>query len=473
MKIRFLSLGVFALVASSLAVFGGVEALVDPGDFIPDQSWEDSNIPNSSSNGNWSDLAGGVTGRPFVKALSLTTGGTTTDLVINGTATTAAPTAPGDITVVISPINLCKLGTKTANCYSSPNRVGVSLVYVKGSGLVGYNFSAPTVPLIRTFTNETIVDLTIGLNVVGKSLGWTWLNGTPSFWKTENLGQDTGTARVKFKLSRSPTLGAGVDYCSGIPVRKCDAAISTRDTLGGQMVLSLDETAGAAFSGALFATNEAIIGSLEIMSGTSQNGEEVAPTLSYGIAAPHSMSDNTPRKGKFYGVLSDAVLQSQFKIAATETDMTKVMSVARTAESKSTSDAGTDTVTWAKWTAADNGTDGRLVTISDISFSAPQFKVTKVVSPSKGSTRAPKAPTQGKITAKARTITATATGVAGVSYSARGVLGKVAKSGSCKLAGTKITCTIKATKAGAWRVTITPSLSGIAGPTWSGNVKVK
>jgi hypothetical protein len=205
----------------------------------------------------------------------------------------------------------------------------------------------------------------------------TWLDldeRNTDFWKTENLGQDNATARVKFSLSEAP----GIDYqdpkaqrCTTIPVSECDADKSTQDTLGMQMVLSLDTTLSAAFAGALFATNAAVIGSLDVSSGET-------PSLTYGIAGPHRLSDGTVRKGKFYGFLSDAVLESQFKIAATETDMTKVLSVARTAESKSTADAGTDTVAWTKWSAADNGTDGRLVTISDISFSAPKFKVTKV-----------------------------------------------------------------------------------------------
>jgi hypothetical protein len=165
--------------------------------------------------------------------------------------------------------------------------------------------------------------------------------------------------------------------------------------------------------------------------------------------------------------------------------MTKVLSVARTAESKSTADAGTDTVTWTKWSAADNGTDGRLVTISDISFSAPKFKVTKVSSSGSGTgnsssgtaktigSSAPQAPSGMKFTTKARTITLTGSGVAGVTYKATATLGATTKSGSCKLAGTKLTCTVKATKAGSWKVKVTPSKSGATGAAWSRAIKVK
>jgi hypothetical protein len=445
-------------------------AAIDDG--MPDQSSLDS-APNSQSQGNWSDLAGGVTGRPYIASLTVTTNGVPTQIVTNGTATTAAPTTVGAVTAVISPFNLCKAGS-TNNCYATPNRVGITLAYVKQAGQLGHNFSAPTATLSPAVTAASVFDMTIGLNSVGKKLGWTWMNGTPTFWKTENLGQDNATARVKFSLSEAP----GVDYqdpkaqrCTTIPVSECDADKSTQDTLGMQLVLSLDTTLSAAFAGALFATNAAVIGSLDVASGET-------PSLTYGIAGPHRLSDGTVRKGKFYGFLSDAVLESQFKIAATETDMTKVLSVARTAESKSTADAGTDTVTWTKWSAADNGTDGRLVTISDISFSAPKFKVTKVGTSSTGSAKstggtALKAPSGMKFTTKARTITLTGSGVAGVTYKATATLGAATKPGSCKLAGTKLTCTVKATKAGSWKAKVTPSKSGATGAAWIRTITVK
>jgi hypothetical protein len=445
-------------------------AVIDDG--MPDQSSLDSS-QNSQSQGNWSDLAGGVTGRPYIASLTVTTNGVPTQIVTNGTATTAAPTTVGAVTAVISPFNLCKAGS-TNNCYATPNRVGITLAYVKQAGQLGHNFSAPTATLATTINATSVFDMTIGLNTVGKKLGWTWMNGTPTFWKTENLGQDNATARVKFSLSEAP----GIDYqdpkaqrCTTIPVSECDADKSTQDTLGMQMVLSLDTTLSAAFAGALFATNAAVIGSLDVASGET-------PSLTYGIAGPHRLSDGTVRKGKFYGFLSDAVLESQFKIAATETDMTKVLSIARTAESKSTADAGTDTVAWAKWTAADNGTDGRLVTISDISFSAPKFKVTKVGTSSSGSAKstggtALKAPSGMKFTTKARTITLTGSGVAGVTYKATATLGATTKSGSCKLAGTKLTCTVKATKAGSWKAKVTPSKSGATGAAWIRTITVK
>ena len=414
-------------------------AAIDDG--MPDQSSLDSTT-NSMSQGNWSDLAGGVAGRPYIASLSVTTNGTPTQLVTNGTAATPAPTTTGAITAVIAPYNLCKTGS-TNNCYTTPNRVGITLAYVKQAGQLGSNFSAPTAPLAVAIDSTSVFDMTIGLNTVGTKLGWTWMNGTPSFWKTENLGQDIATAQVKFSLSTSPGLDPQdqkAQQCTTIPVSVCDAAKSTQDTLGMQMVLSLDTTLSAAFAGALFATNAAVIGSLDVASGET-------PSLTYGIAGPHNMSDGSVRKGTFYGFLSDAVLSSQFKIEATETDMSKVLSVARTAESKSTADAGTDTVVWSKWTAADNGTDGRLVTISDISFSAPKFKVTKVSSLGSGSAKTVLSRTAGK-TAKALATQAGLAMPAGSKVSLK-VVPSSAK--FCKVTGT----TIKGLKVGSCKVTVT------------------
>ena len=442
-------------------------------EFIPDQSSLDANPNLNPSQGNWSDLKGGVTGRPYIAELSVTTGGVTTTLVTGGTTTTVASTTPGAITAVIAPINLCAKG-RTSMCYDTPNRVSIQLAYVKGGGQLGGNFSAPTTALSPSITDTSVFDLTVGLNSIGGNLRWTWMSGAPTFWKTQGLRSDSGTARVKFSLGKYPSLnysGSGAEMCTAIPVSVCDAEKSTQDTLGMQMVLSLDTTLSEAFAGALFATNNAVMGSLDVSSGET-------PSLTYGIAGPHKMSDGSVRRGTFYGFLSDAVLESQFKIAATETDMTKLLSVARTAESKSTADAGTDTVTWSKWTAADNGTDGRLVTISDISFSAPKFKVTKVSSSGSGTAKtigssAPQAPTGIKFTTKARTITLTGSGVAGISYKATATLGAATKSSSCKLAGTKLTCTVKTTKAGSWKVKVTPSKSGATGASWSRAIKVK
>ena len=100
-------------------------AAIDDG--MPSQSWTDT---PSSQGANWSDLAGGVSGRPYIASLSVTTNGTTTQIVTNGTVTTDAPTTLGAVTAVISPFNLCKAGS-TNNCYATPNRVGITLAYVK------------------------------------------------------------------------------------------------------------------------------------------------------------------------------------------------------------------------------------------------------------------------------------------------------------------------------------------------------
>lgn len=421
---------VLASIVASLIATPQVHA--DPIDqFIPDQSSLDAYPNLNPSQGNWSDLEGGVTGRPYIAELSVTTDGVTTELVTGGTTTTVASTTPGAITAVIAPINLCAEG-RSSMCYDTPNRVSIQLAYVKGSGQLGGNFSEPAIPLIPSITDTSVFDLTVGLNSIGGNLRWTWMSGAPTFWKTQGLRSDSGTARVKFSLGKYPSLSPGAEMCSAIPVSVCDAEQSTQDTLGMQMILSLDTTLSEAFAGALFATNNAVMGSLDVSSGET-------PTLTYGIAGPHKMSDGSVRRGTFYGFLSDTILESQFKIVSTETDMTKILSIARTTASSSTSDAGTDTVTWSKWTADANGTDGRLVTISDISFSAPKFKVTKVpltLSSKKATTFKAIALYAGLSVPTGATVTA--------------VVASASKS-ICRVIGT----TIKGSKKGTCRVTVT------------------
>ena len=128
-------------------------AAIDDG--MPDQSSLDSS-QNSQSQGNWSDLAGGVTGRPYIASLSVTTNGTTTQIVTNGTASTAAPTTTGAVTAVIAPYNLCKTGSSN-NCYATPNRVGITLAYVKQAGQLGHNFSTPVSYTHLTLPTKRIV----------------------------------------------------------------------------------------------------------------------------------------------------------------------------------------------------------------------------------------------------------------------------------------------------------------------------
>ena len=108
--------GVRALPARSAAISDEM-----PNQTSLDQVW-DYGI------GGWGNMPGGVASRPYVLSLSVTNGATTTSVISNGT-TTPPSTSPGDVTATIEPYNLCTEAQVPGvdPCYSSPNRVSVSL----------------------------------------------------------------------------------------------------------------------------------------------------------------------------------------------------------------------------------------------------------------------------------------------------------------------------------------------------------
>ena len=74
--------------------------------------------------------------------------------------------------------------------------------------------------------------------------------------------------------------------------------------------------------------------------------------------------------GAFRAVLPDSVLAA-FGTSSAVFDPA-IMSVVRTNDPG----GGAYTSGWSQWTAAANGSDGELLTISPLTFSAPKFKVT-------------------------------------------------------------------------------------------------
>jgi hypothetical protein len=153
--------------------------------------------------------------------------------------------------------------------------------------------------------------------------------------------------------------------CSQIPVSTCDIAQASREVLQPNLLLSMDTTLDAGLAGVLFGTSSAFIGSLE----TTPIQAGSAPTLTYAAAAPHLNADGTARTGNFYALLPANIL-TLFGTSVAAFDPA-ILAIARTG------DAGTFSTAWAPWTAAGNGSDGQFLTISNISFSAPKFQVTR------------------------------------------------------------------------------------------------
>ena len=157
----------------------------------------------SSSMGGWSNTTSTVAGRPYVTAFS-----------VDGVSKlTTTPTGPTDaqwstgLRVVVSATNSCKVGQLPAAgvCYANPNRIGITMAYGDQDS-VSTNFGHSSASSYA-ITENSEIDMTINLNTLAPSLGWTWLNGLPSYWKVDPIAK---TVRIKFKPRYMPS-STGID----------------------------------------------------------------------------------------------------------------------------------------------------------------------------------------------------------------------------------------------------------------------
>ena len=328
---------------------------------MPDQSFLDA---VSTQKATWADMTGGVAARPYVTALSVINGGVSTPVITAGTATAETNVPTGRIAVAIAPFNLCRTGQTPAQgvCYATPNRIGISVGYQTEPGQLGYDFSKAT-NLLTPVTADTEFDITLNLNTLGKSVRWSWASGVATYWNTSNLGTDGASIRVRLKPTLTPVVMQGTQQvgCSQVPVQTCPYTQNTHETLSASLVLSLDNSLGEVFTGALFSSTRSYMGSLMVQPGET-------PQMTYGVSAPQTWSDGTQNSASMSAVLSDAALLNFYgatpEMAATPEFQTGALNLART-------DGGTQgPITWTRWTFDVQGIDGWLVTIPDIRFVA-------------------------------------------------------------------------------------------------------
>jgi hypothetical protein len=164
---------------------------------------------------------------------------------------------------------------------------------------------------------------------------------------------------------------SGIDnQCSTIPVSTCDTNQAEDEIFGIQMVMSFDDTLDSVFDHTMFASDSAVIASLEAAPGFNPETPE-SNTITYGMAGPHLYADGSDRSGTLRAFLSMDALAA-FGISDT-TDTDNGISVTR-----SGSDSGTYAVAWNTWTEEVHGTSGSLLTIYDISFSVPKFTMRNI-----------------------------------------------------------------------------------------------
>jgi hypothetical protein len=359
------------LIVACCAVLMGamaVAAFAAPTTTMPSQEFVDAPMPGSTMSGaTWSDLPGGQAARPYVKSLTVVNGSQRT-VVFSGGVDAAKNVRTGDVTAVVSPTNLCRAGQTPSpgQCYATPNRVGVAFGYKTNQGL-GMDFSSPVVPLNQAVSASTVLDVVIGLNTLGKTLRWSWVNGQLVNWKTTGLGTDAAEIRLRVRPSQTPNIDwstRGPVGCTATPIRDCDIAQADGTYLGSQMVLSLDDTLAPALTGAAFATQGAIAGYL------LPGGSSAAPALDLQIASSHLASDGSAQHGVLQAFLPAGALTTLYGVVPA--DAAAFFTATRRG------DPGTqDAPTFAARSESDDDSAGLMITVGGITFSAPTYRVTR------------------------------------------------------------------------------------------------
>ena len=315
-------------------------------------------------------MANGVAARPYVVSMTVTNGGVTTPVITGGTPT-SSPIPSGQVSAVVSPLNLCKAGQTPAAgmCYATPNRVALNVVYGSGD-VAGYNFAAPSVPVTPTINADSIIDMTVALNTLGTSLRWTWINGDLLYWQTTNLGSANATVHVRFKPATTPYVAQfpQSNGCTATPIGTCAIPSADGQMLTASMVFSLDNTLDPSLTGAAFATQNAIYGYLQ------PGGTASAPSLDLQMASTHLNAVGGPQLGTLEAFIPAAALLHYYGVLPA--DAASAFITTRTG------DAGTnDPAGYTAWTSATNGSDGLFVKIGGITFSVPDYKVTDRLKP--------------------------------------------------------------------------------------------
>jgi len=375
-RVRGLMLG--AVAVAVLAGSSGttkpsvaVAATADVSDGMPSQATVDlsSADPDGTGQAGWADMTGGVDGRPYVKSLTVINGATATPVITDG-STASDPPDDGGVTTVISPLNLCRADQAPAHgvCYATPNRVALTVTYQVGD-VNGWDFADPQLPVTPDVNADTVIDLTVALNSLGKSLRWTGVSGNLLYWRTTNLGQDDATVHIKFRPAPVPYVAQfpNGNGCTATPIFNCSISSADDDALTAAMVFSLDDTLDPVLTGAAFATQHAIAGYLQ-PGGTAQ-----APSLDIQVSSTHTQSDGTPQLGTLQAFIPSAGLVNLYGVLPSD---------ASAFTTTRAGDAGTnDAPMYTPWAAATHGSDGLLIGVQGITFSVPKYSLASKLRP--------------------------------------------------------------------------------------------
>ncbi len=397
-------LTVFALISTSTATAVGFE------DGLPSQqSLDTESDPNQ---GRWHEMEGGVDNRPYVTAFSVINPGEDPVVIVapgNTDPTIFYDRPAGKLVITIEPYNLCKEGeTPTAGvCYATPNRMALTIGYSKGSGQAGYNFDAPTQSngssaQVLTdnsddpidITEDTVFDVTLTLNTIGTQLRWAQMYGHPELWEPSNLGSDNATVRFRMRPAVSDVLTTNMNQsCWQISPRDgdptCPVEAPDESPLRANIMFSLEEGYGEDLTGAVFGVSRALSG--EFCNGyyaSTTDGsnpycrKEASPTnpimefqmIGFHYQKGHTGDDDFLNEGTLEAFLPAAMLMNTYGLLPE--DAATAFSVARAKKGNWADSVGTfDTPVFDVWTSSENGSDGIMMTITGVTYSAPKFTV--------------------------------------------------------------------------------------------------
>lgn len=327
-----------------LTVVSPARADVRPADALPSQSTLDGDVI-AGGFGGWAALAGGVSARPQVTDLRVSTGASETVVIADGVATDG-----GALTATVRPVGLCPDGPRNGlECDSIPSRFEVAVAAVD-DGTVRADLAASTSPKI---TADTVIDLTVSLGSVGSRLRWTWASGKPTFWSVEGIGTDAAVLHIRFHPGARP-IAASRNACTGVPVKKgCEAPRADHVERQAVLVVSLDRAVNEAYAGTLIATDGAYAASLE----TEYPAGEDYPNVALAMAAPSSIKA-APARSRMWVFVSEATLLNEFAILPNQL---KVPTFFKSATSNGK--VSRDVRSWTEWTSEAEGSDGWLISV--------------------------------------------------------------------------------------------------------------
>jgi len=209
--------------------------------------------------------------------------------------------------------------------------------------------------------------VTIGLNTLGQPLRWTWLNGDLVDWKTVGLGTAAGEVDLRVQPAVTPDIdwsNVGPNGCTATPIFDCRIAQASGSFLGANAVFSIDDTLDPSLAGAAFATQGAIAGFLV------PGGSPSEPVLDLQMASAHLAADGTPQHGVLQAFLPEQALVNSYGLLPT--DAASFFTATREG------DPGTqDPPEFDARSASDTSDSGLFVTIRNVTFSAPTYRLAR------------------------------------------------------------------------------------------------